>query len=129
MPSLIKIFAAATLAWWPLAASAQRTLTIDAGRAVRAAAPDAGVPSVEPSLSEQLDAAARGKAAPPSAAADGGTPQTASGGFFQSLNPDIAVIATGAAGFSQRAPLLPAGDDPDLKGSLVEHSAGITLQE
>src|SRR5262249_59074154 len=44
-------------------------------------------------------------------------------------NPDIAVIATGAAGFSQRAPLLLAGDDPDLKGSLSEHSAGITLQE
>ena len=155
MPSLMKIFAAATLAWWPLAASAQETLAIVAGRAVRAAAPDAGVSSGESSLSEQLDAAARGQAASTRAAADGGTPstepslseqmdaaagkpvpsaagaspQTASRGFFQSLNPDIAVIATGAAGFSQRAPLLLAGDDPDLKGSLYEKSAGITLQE
>src|SRR5215472_13397752 len=122
--SLRKIFAAATLAGWPLAGSAQRTSAVDAGRAVRAAAPDAGVPSAESPLSEQLDAAARGQAAPASAAADGGTPstepslseqldaaagkpvpaaaaaspQTASRGFFQSLNPDIAVIATGAAG-------------------------------
>jgi len=156
--SLIKIFAAATLAGWPFAASAQRNSAIDAGRAVRAAAPDAGVPSAESPLSEQLEAAARGQAAPASAAADGGTPSTepslseqldaaagkpvpsagvpaaaspqiASRGSFQSLNPDIAVIATGAAGFSQRAPLLLAGDDPDLKGSLTEHSAGITLQE
>src|SRR5262249_13720999 len=158
MPSLMKIFAAATLAGWPLATSAQRTLAIGAGRAILATAPDAGVPSFEPPLSQQLDAAARGQAAATGAVADGGTPSTepslseqldaaagkpvpsagvpaatspqiASRGSFQSLNPDIAVIVTGAAGFIPAAPLLPTVSLPDLKGSLTEHSAGITLQE
>jgi hypothetical protein len=79
----------------------------------------------EPSFSEQMDAAA-GKPvpatdAPPSATAV----QTGSRGFFQSLNPDIAVILTGAAGFGQRAPLILAGDDPELGGGASDHSAGV----
>jgi hypothetical protein len=86
------------------------------------ATPDGGTPApTEPSLAEQLDAAAPTE---PSAAA-------LQSGFrgFQSLNPDISVILTGAAGLSQRAPLRLAGDDPDLKGATSDRSAGITLQE
>jgi len=92
-----------------------------------ASAPDGG--TLEPSLSDQLDAAAgkpvpaTGAPPPAAAAAEGGSR------FFQSLNPDISVILTGAAGYGQRAPLFLAGDDPDLKGGTSDHSAGITLQE
>src|SRR5499427_9389912 len=92
-----------------------------------ASAPDGG--TLEPSLSDQLDAAAgkpvpaTGAPPPAAAAAEGGSR------FFQSLNPDISVILTGAAGYGQRAPLFLAGGDPDLKGGTSDHSAGITLQE
>ena len=147
----MKILALLTLLSWPLAARGDQQ-----ERQASAVGPDAGVPGAEPSLSQQLEAAARSASPGQGAASDAGTPtepslsdqldaaagkptpsagvpaaspQVASRGSFQSLNPDISVIATGAAGFSQRAPLLLAGDDPDVKGSLVERSAGITLQE
>jgi hypothetical protein len=140
MPSLTKIFALFIFAAsaraavaapdaGPLAPSLSDELDAAARKPTASGetpAPDGG--TIEPSLSEQLDAAA-GKPAPatgappPAAAAEGGSR------FFQSLNPDIAVIVTGAAGYGQRAPLFLAGDDPDLKGGTSDHSAGITLQE
>src|SRR6516225_367319 len=116
MRLLMKAAALVTLAPWTVPALAEQT-----------PASGASPQGTEPSLSEQLDAAA-GKPVPPSGVQPV-PPQIASRGFFQSLNPDIAVIATGAVGFSQRAPLLLSGDDPDLKGSLTEPAAGITLQE
>jgi len=139
MRFLTKVFALVGFASWHAVAFAQATppnrgvAEQDGGIAPRAsapvAAPDAGTPvTPEPSLSEQLDAAA-GKPVP---ATGGPPPATAlQSGFrgFQSLNPDIAVILTGAAGFAQRAPLRLSGDDPDLKGGTSDHSAGITLQE
>src|SRR5215467_8339620 len=88
---------------------------------------DAGVPV--PTLTDQLDAAA-GKPVPATGAPPPAAAAAESGSrFFQSLNPDISVILTGAAGYGQRAPLFLAGDDPDLKGGTSDHSAGITLQE
>jgi len=117
MRLLMTTAALATFASWTVPALAQQT-----------SASGAKSQGAEPSLSEQLDAAA-GKAVPSSGAPPAAAPEGASRGFFQSLNPDISVIVTGAAGYSQRAPLLPSGDDPDLKGSLTERSAGITLQE
>ena len=114
MRLLIKIYTLLAVASWPLAGFGQPA--------------QQKAQTAEPSLSEQLDAAA-GKPVVSPGVPPPTTPQIASRGFFQSLNPDISVIVTGAAGFSQRAPLLLAGDDPDLKGSLVERSAGITLQE
>src|SRR5262252_6617007 len=92
-----------------------------------ASAPDGG--TLEPSLSDQLDAAA-GKPVPATGAPPPAAAAAESGSrFFQSLNPDISVILTGAAGYGQRAPLFLAGGDPDLKGGTSDHSAGITLQE
>lgn len=95
------------------------------GLAQAAQAPDAGAP-VEPSLLDALDAAA---GAP---AGSTGTPAPSANPFvraFQSLNPDISVILDAVAGYSQRAPLRLAGDDPDLGGDGTHAAAGFTLQE
>src|SRR5260370_25525640 len=134
-----KIFAVASFASWQAVVFAQPTPPnrggpgqdsgVTPGASALVGAPDGGVPlNLEPSLSEQMDAAA-GKpvpatGAPPSAT----TAQTASRGFFHSLNPDISVILDGVAGFSQRAPLILAGDDPDLRGGASHHPAALTLQ-
>ena len=137
--SMTKTLILLSFASWPVPAFAQPASAkpggaqIDATSApttsAAAQASDRGTPGEsEPSLADQLDAAA-GKPVP----ATGGPPPATQlqGGFrgFQSLNPDISVILTGAAGFSQRAPLVLAGDDPDLKGGPSDRSAGITLQE
>lgn len=121
MHSLVKTATLVTLAWWPVPLSAQPASPPDA----KPTEPRAR--AGEPTLSEQLDEAA-GKPVP-SGGVPPAAPQIASRGFFQSLNPDIAAIVTGAAGFSQRAPLYLSGDDPDLGGNLAERSGGITLQE
>jgi len=135
-----KIFAVVSFASWQAAVFAQPTPSnrggagedggITSGASAVLATPDGGIPmDPEPSLSEQMDAAA-GKPVPATGAPPSATAvQTGSRGFFQSLNPDIAVILDGAIGFSQRAPLILAGDDPDLGGGASDHSAGITLQE
>ncbi len=87
----------------------------------QATAPDAGS-----SLLDELDAAAG--AAPPvsNTSALSTNPVVRA---FQSLNPDLSVIADATGGFSERAPLRLAGDDPDLKGDATHPAAGFTLQE
>lgn len=84
---------------------------------------DAGTP--EPSLLDQLDVAAGAPVTKPAATPSPNIFARA----FQSLNPDIAVIVDGVVGYSQRAPLRLAGDDPDLKGDATTESAGFNLQE
>ena len=85
--------------------------------------PDAGID--EPSLLDQLDMAA---GAPVTKAAPAPSPNIFVRAF-QSLNPDLAVIVDGVAGYAERAPLRLAGDDPDLGGSATTPAAGFNLQE
>ena len=90
-----------------------------------AQAQDAGVSS-EPSLLDALDAAA---GATPSTSATPAPSTNPVVRAFQSLNPDISVIVDAVGGYSQRAPLRLAGDDPDLGGDLTHAAAGFTVQE
>jgi hypothetical protein len=93
------------------------------GFSLAARAQDAGASS-GPSLLDELEAAAGS----PSTVAPGPAP-TPVARFFQSLNPDLSVILDGVAGFSERAPLRLAGDDPDLGGDATHAAAGFSLQE
>jgi hypothetical protein len=93
------------------------------GWSVAAGAEDAGVPA-GPSLLEELDAAAL--APPPGSPAPSTNPVAR---FFQSLNPDLSVLVDGVVGYSERAPLRLAGDDPDLGGDTSHPAAGFMLQE
>lgn len=79
----------------------------------------------EPSLLDQLDQAA---GSPVTKAAPAPSPNILVRAF-QSLNPDLAVIIDGVAGYAERAPLRLAGDDPDLKGDATTPAAGFNLQE
>jgi hypothetical protein len=88
------------------------------------------------SLSDALDRAMEGSVASSGAPVAAERASGAGGGLllgaqraFQSLNPDIAAILDVTGGFSERAPRTLAGDDPDLKGGLSDHSAGFTVQE
>ena len=94
-------------------------------RAQDAGLQDAGVSSSEPSLMDQLDAAA---GSPVTKAAAAPSPNIFVRAF-QSLNPDLAVIVDAVTGYSQRAPLRLSGDDPDLGGNATTQSAGFNLQE
>ncbi|HUM11922.1 MAG TPA: hypothetical protein VLT82_13310, partial [Myxococcaceae bacterium] len=92
-----------------------------------ARAQDGGVPpATEPSLSEQIEAAASG--APPAATAPA-VPAGPAPRSFQSFNPDLSVIVDGTAGYGNRPSYSTAGDDPVLKGGSSERPAGFTLQE
>ena len=86
--------------------------------------PDAGV-AEEPSLLDQLDFAA---GAPVTKVAPTPSPNPIVRAF-QSLNPDMSVSVDTTVGYSQRAPLRLAGDDPDLGGDLTKAAAGFTVQE
>jgi hypothetical protein len=76
-------------------------------------------------LERALDAAA---AAPSPAAPAAATPNPVAR-FFQSLNPDLAVIVDANAGVTSGPSYSLAGDDPDLKGGPADAPAGFTLQE
>ena len=98
------------------------------GSAVAFAQEDAGVEDAgtsEPSLLDQLDVAA---GAPVTKAAPTPSPNILVRAF-QSLNPDLSVIVDGVVGYSERAPLRLAGDDPDLGGDATTAAAGFNLQE
>lgn len=94
-----------------------------------ARAQDAGLPEAgaaeEPSLLDQLDLAA---GAPVTKVAPTPSPNPVVRAF-QSLNPDLSVIVDSVVGYSQRAPLRLAGDDPDLGGSPTKAAAGFNVQE
>ena len=83
-------------------------------------------PAAEPSLSEQIEAAAGGTTSPAAAPVAAATPAPRA---FQSLNPDISVIVDGTAGYGNRPSYSTAGDDPVLKGGSSDRPAGFTLQE
>lgn len=85
--------------------------------------PDAG--PEEPSLLDQLDLAA---GAPVTKVAPTPSPNFVVRAI-QSLNPDISVIVDSVVGYSQRAPLRLAGDDPDLGGDATTAAAGFNVQE
>jgi hypothetical protein len=80
----------------------------------------------EPSLLEEIDAAAGGTPTPRTAPVP---PASPTGRAFQSFNPDISVIFDGTAGYATKRSYSLAGDDPDLKGGSSDRPAGFTLQE
>jgi hypothetical protein len=97
--------------------------------AFRAQAQDAGVdlaptPGTS-SLLDELDAAAAAPVAAPAPAVEPNPLLRA----IQSFNPDLSVIVDGVAGYSERAPLRLAGDDPDLGGDATHPAAGFGVQE
>jgi hypothetical protein len=78
------------------------------------------------SLIDEIDAAAlQEPAAIPAAPAQTNPVLRA----FQSLNPDISIIADLAAGIGRETPYSLAGDDPDLMGGPDNQPAGVTVQE
>ena len=87
-------------------------------------APDAG--AAEPSLADLLGEAAATLVSPTKPTTPSSNPVVRA---FQSLNPDLSVILDGTVGFSERAPLRLAGDDPNLGGDATNRAAGATLQE
>jgi hypothetical protein len=98
-----------------------------------ARAQDAGVSAgvavdggVEPSLLNEIDAAATGTtpSSPPVA-----SPPSPVVRAFQSLNPDLSVIIDATGGYANIPSYSLAGDDPKLKGGSSDHPAGFTLQE
>ncbi len=86
--------------------------------------PDAGAPASS-SLADELDLAA----GTPSKAAPVVPPQSPVSRAFQSLNPDISVIADVTAGLARGPSYSTAGDDPVLSHAVGELPAGLTAQE